>query len=67
MQLKLYKRKKMETFTESKLLLRLYKENQNIKICDFNRYMKLINEKNMQIRTKKCLLTIEINYLRSLK
>ena len=65
--LKLYKRKEMKTFTESKLLLRLYKENQNIKICDFNRYMKLINDTDIIICNKKCLLTIEINYLRGLK
>ena len=65
--LKLYKRNDMETFTESKLLLRLYKENTNIKICDFNRYIKLINNDSIKIHNKKRLLIIEINYLRSLK
>jgi len=66
-QLKVYKRKVMETFTESKLLLRLYKENSSIKICDFNRYMGIVNNDKMKIGNKKRLLTIEINYLRSLQ
>lgn len=65
--LKLYKRNKMEVFTDSKLLLRLYKENINVKICDFNRYIKLINNDSIKIHNKKRLLIIEINYLRSLK
>jgi len=65
--LNLYKRKEMETFTESKLLLRLYKENQKIKICDFTRYIGLINNVSLKTHNKKRLLTIEINFLRSLR
>jgi len=62
--LKVYKRKKMIAFTESKLLLKLYKQNNNLKICDFNRYIRLINS-DCSNELKLKLLKVEIMWLKA--
>jgi len=61
--LKLYKRMRMETFTESMNLLKLYKTNTYLKIVDFNRYMKIVNNNELSEGTKLDLMKIELKYL----
>ena len=57
----------METFTESMNLLKLYKTNKSLKICDFNRYMKIVNNNEISEGTKLDLMKIELKYLNGVK
>lgn len=63
MTLLVYKATKIESFTESKLLLKLYKTNSCLKVTDFETYMRILNS-TLNHKPKTRLLKQEIKYLR---